>query len=167
MYCKFCGNRITLNTTKCISCGSAINFRDGGQSFFDDNELEAWRNDNPVSENNTNMPKTEELHENLIDFSAKRRGVTNKKKNSGIPMLYKAILCGVLLISVIIGIWIVIFNITNKPDVYLYNEFKANKLVYVEIEDDAGNSRRIKGYEIQDEDGNYKTYVNFYDIIRK
>lgn len=58
MYCKFCGGRITSDTTKCGKCGADIDLNDGGQSFYDDNELDAWK-DEPVFENPTYMPKTE------------------------------------------------------------------------------------------------------------
>jgi hypothetical protein len=59
MYCKFCGSRIASNTTKCASCGANIDFNDGGQSFFEDNELDAWQSDNIVKGLQTSMPKTE------------------------------------------------------------------------------------------------------------
>ena len=60
MYCKFCGNRISSNSTKCASCGAKIDLNDGGQSFFDDHELEAWQSDDiMMSGPRTSMPKTE------------------------------------------------------------------------------------------------------------
>lgn len=60
MYCKFCGNRINSNTIKCTVCGADIDFTDGGQSFFDDNELAAWQSDNFAMKGpQTCMPKTE------------------------------------------------------------------------------------------------------------
>lgn len=43
MYCKFCGNEISSDTSKCSSCGAIIRFNDGGQSFYEDSELEVWQ----------------------------------------------------------------------------------------------------------------------------
>ncbi len=63
MYCKFCGNRISSNTTKCTACGANIDLTDGGQSYFDDNELDAWQSDSLMMKGpKTYMPKTE-MHE--------------------------------------------------------------------------------------------------------
>lgn len=59
MYCKYCGNKIDLNTTQCASCGANINLNDGGQSFFDDNELDAWQSGSPSYSVQTSVPKTE------------------------------------------------------------------------------------------------------------
>lgn len=59
MYCKFCGSRIALDTTKCASCGAKIDLNDGGQSYFDDSELSAWQNDSVLYNVQTSMPKTE------------------------------------------------------------------------------------------------------------
>lgn len=59
MYCKYCGNKIDLNTTQCASCGANINLNDGGQSFFDDNELDAWQSGSPSYGVQTSVPKTE------------------------------------------------------------------------------------------------------------
>lgn len=59
MYCKFCGSRIASDTTKCVSCGADIDFNDGGQSFFDDNELDAWKNNGVSGRVPTSVPKTE------------------------------------------------------------------------------------------------------------
>ncbi len=60
MYCKFCGNKIAANSTKCVSCGAKIDLTDGGQSFFDDNELDAWQSDNDIMRGpRTSMPRTE------------------------------------------------------------------------------------------------------------
>ncbi len=60
MYCKFCGNTIASNTTKCTACGANIDLNDGGQSFFDDNELDAWQSDSLAMKGpKTYMPKTE------------------------------------------------------------------------------------------------------------
>lgn len=60
MFCKFCGNRITENTKKCVSCGAKIDLNDGGQSFFDDLELTAWQGG--AFDNNSVVPKTEMLN---------------------------------------------------------------------------------------------------------
>ncbi len=43
MYCKFCGTMLDNDGAKCLNCGAAIDLNDGGQSFFEDDELEAWR----------------------------------------------------------------------------------------------------------------------------
>lgn len=59
MYCKYCGSRIASDTTKCVSCGANIDLNDGGQSFFDDNELSAWQSDIVSYNAQTSMPKTE------------------------------------------------------------------------------------------------------------
>lgn len=59
MYCKYCGNKIDSDTTKCVSCGANINLNDGGQSFFDDNELSAWQSDKVSYNAQTDLPKTE------------------------------------------------------------------------------------------------------------
>lgn len=75
MYCKFCGNRIADNTTKCASCGADIDLRDGGQSFFDDNELDAWRPDDVRS---INIPKTE-----------MREPLPEQKENAGNALKYQ------------------------------------------------------------------------------
>lgn len=59
MYCKFCGNRITADETMCGSCGAPIDLNDGGQSFFDDKELEAWKSERVLQETSVSVPKTE------------------------------------------------------------------------------------------------------------
>ena len=56
-YCKFCGNRMEQNSNKCPVCGAVINLNDGGQTFYDDNELDAWA----VEAGAAGMPKTEIL----------------------------------------------------------------------------------------------------------
>lgn len=59
MYCKFCGNRIASNTTKCTACGANIDLTDGGQSFFDDTELSAWQSDSISYSAQSSLPRTE------------------------------------------------------------------------------------------------------------
>lgn len=59
MYCKYCGSRIASDDTKCASCGADIDLNDGGQSFFDDNELIDWQNENTPFGTKTSVPKTE------------------------------------------------------------------------------------------------------------
>ena len=59
MYCKYCGNRITSDTTKCVSCGANIDLNDGGQSFFDDDELNAWQSDSMAYNAQSSVPRTE------------------------------------------------------------------------------------------------------------
>lgn len=59
MYCKYCGSRIASDTTKCVSCGANIDLNDGGQSFFDDNELSAWQSDSISYNAQSNVPRTE------------------------------------------------------------------------------------------------------------
>lgn len=59
MYCKYCGGVIAPGAEKCMSCGASIDFNDGGQSFFDDNELNAWRGDAMMSGVKNDVPKTE------------------------------------------------------------------------------------------------------------
>lgn len=59
MYCKYCGSRITSDTTKCVSCGANIDLNDGGQSFFDDNELNAWQSDSMAYNAQSSVPRTE------------------------------------------------------------------------------------------------------------
>lgn len=91
MYCKFCGSRIDSNTVKCLTCGANIDFTDGGQSFFDDNELDAWQDDSVLNSPRTAVPRTEmregELFFDAISDSVNspqksyRRFVGKKKKN--------------------------------------------------------------------------------------
>ncbi len=70
MYCKFCGNRIASNTTKCTACGANIDLTDGGQSYFDDNELDAWQSDSLMMKGpKTYMPKTEMREVSDGDFA--------------------------------------------------------------------------------------------------
>lgn len=59
MYCKYCGSKITVDTTKCMSCGANIDLNDGGQSFFDDNEISSWQSDSVSYNSYTTVPKTE------------------------------------------------------------------------------------------------------------
>lgn len=59
MYCKYCGGRIASDATKCASCGAVIDLNDGGQSFFDDNELNEWQNESASFDAKTSVPKTE------------------------------------------------------------------------------------------------------------
>ena len=81
MYCKFCGNRITSNkSTKCMSCGAEIDLFDGGQTFYDDHELDAWQPQDDASGTVTYMPTTELLDE----IRAARRGTpVNSRTNRG------------------------------------------------------------------------------------
>ena len=44
MYCKHCGGPLELTDAKCRNCGARIDFLDGGQSFFEDNDLKEWSN---------------------------------------------------------------------------------------------------------------------------
>lgn len=59
MYCKFCGNEISSDMTKCTLCGANIDINDGGQSFFENDELSVWRTGNMSNSSRTSMPKTE------------------------------------------------------------------------------------------------------------
>ncbi len=60
MYCKYCGNTIASNCTKCASCGAKIDLNDGGQSFYEEHELDAWQFDNVMMKGpQTSMPKTD------------------------------------------------------------------------------------------------------------
>ena len=59
MYCKYCGSRITADTAKCVSCGANIDLNDGGQSFFDDNELNAWQSGGVSNNAQSSVPRTE------------------------------------------------------------------------------------------------------------
>lgn len=87
MYCKFCGNRITLNTIRCESCGANIDFNDGGQSFFDDNELDVWCSDGMINKTPTLMPSAETKllpktgdFENIEKFDFNQHGNTKEKR---------------------------------------------------------------------------------------
>ena len=57
MYCKFCGSEITSDAGKCVICGAKIDLNDGGQSFFDDFELNAWKSTGGIP--CAGVPKTE------------------------------------------------------------------------------------------------------------
>lgn len=59
MYCKYCGGKIASDTTKCVSCGANIDLDDGGQSFFDDNELNIWKSGGVSYDVQSSVPKTE------------------------------------------------------------------------------------------------------------
>lgn len=43
MYCKFCGNTLEEGAVRCSQCNAPIFLRDGGQSFFSEDELTAWQ----------------------------------------------------------------------------------------------------------------------------
>ena len=80
MYCKFCGSVISSNSTKCATCGAKIDLNDGGQSFFDDHELEAWQSDSVMmSGPRTSMPKTEMRESSQFDNP-------NIKNGNALPM---------------------------------------------------------------------------------
>lgn len=125
MYCKFCGSRISLNTIKCGTCGANINLRDGGQTFFEDNELKAWMNDTVEYGNNTNMPKTTEVmkrtslhkHSNMKSNNIKD---SKTKKSFGSRGLTRSrlILCGISAVMLIVFLFVVfsIFNGTKDRD---------------------------------------------------
>lgn len=66
MYCKFCGSQIIPNATKCVSCGAKIDLNDGGQSFFDDSELNDWKDGSIMQSHQISVPKTE-MREPLPD----------------------------------------------------------------------------------------------------
>ncbi|MCC8097420.1 MAG: hypothetical protein LIO44_02440 [Eubacterium sp.] len=59
MYCKFCGNHLEDNSVICGRCGSDIDPNDGGQSFYDDEELNEWKESYPLPEMRTIMPTAE------------------------------------------------------------------------------------------------------------
>ena len=60
MYCKHCGGPLELTDAKCRNCGAGIDFLDGGQSFFEDSDLQEWGNRTmPL----TPIPKTESREE--------------------------------------------------------------------------------------------------------
>ncbi|MCH5185432.1 MAG: hypothetical protein J1F64_04825, partial [Oscillospiraceae bacterium] len=69
MYCKYCGNRLAQNSVKCAACGANIDLNDGGQSFFDDNELDAWQSEGINQGPKTSMPKTEILGNDQRDHN--------------------------------------------------------------------------------------------------
>ncbi len=78
MYCKYCGSRIASDATKCISCGADIDLNDGGQSFFDDNELKAWQNESVK----TSVPKTEMIEPALPNASVETRKTSSPPVNA-------------------------------------------------------------------------------------
>ncbi len=94
MYCKFCGNRIASNATKCVSCGASINLNDGGQSFFDDDELYEWQADSIIDGQHTSIPKTEmrkPINDNDSDFKVKnykKVSATQKDSNDDRSVYY-------------------------------------------------------------------------------
>ena len=74
MFCKFCGSKIALNENKCLICGAAINRQDGGQTFYEESELDAWKTEIIAD----GAPKTE-MREPL---PVSQRPISKPKKKS-------------------------------------------------------------------------------------
>lgn len=88
MYCKFCGSKIEPSVVSCPKCGAKIDVHDGGQSFFEDGELSAWKSDNICFENVTSVPRTGIIEQapmqagttNLVSANYSPRRMTNKNR---------------------------------------------------------------------------------------
>lgn len=121
MYCKYCGNRTDSTSEKCAFCGAKINLRDGGQSFFDDNELKDWQ-EGGFSDINSSVPKTE-IKEIKATPARVRRGARSfqthkRKKSNGLNITNPnrlIIFCIVLVLAVVLIVvsLIAIFNNAN------------------------------------------------------
>lgn len=135
MHCKFCGNRIDSSSTKCMSCGANIDFNDGGQSFFDDNELDSWQSDSIVQGPVTSMPKTEILEneqpENtkIVEKYPSRRSQRSsgsrtgrKKKKNGLDILNLSsankliIFCIASAVAIVLLVAAIVSVITGRKD---------------------------------------------------
>ena len=143
MYCKFCGSRIMPNAAKCVSCGAKIDLTDGGQSFFDDGELDAWKEDSLLQSPPISVPKTEmrePLHYNIglekeYEMKASRpqattstrrshsRGRSKKKKNlldyfhlsSSTKLIIFCISSALAIVLLVVAI-IAVLNSDNEKD---------------------------------------------------
>lgn len=59
MYCKYCGAKIGSNIRSCPRCNADIDIYDGGQSFFEDGDLDMWKNERIIRGQRTMVPRTE------------------------------------------------------------------------------------------------------------
>ena len=58
MYCKYCASPLEQgNVSKCSRCGFGIDLYDGGQSFFEDEDLYIWSQ--PAQVDDVSLPRTE------------------------------------------------------------------------------------------------------------
>lgn len=165
MYCKYCGGRLTQNSKKCAECGAEIDFFDGGQSYYDDNELDAWQSDSIESSGaNTDMPKTAIIEPgapsrkpsysperrrdsygdrgNARSELARPRQNTAKKKKSFLgrmSMSTKLIMAGIASAIVLVLIVVAIFAIATS----------GNKVNYVTVKDAVVmlDKKEIKGID--------------------
>jgi len=103
MYCKFCGNKIVSNASQCMRCGARINLADGGQTFYEENELDSW-----VAGSGSNIPQTEIR---TTPYGRKKIAKRNGKKPSGSNKLIVFCIISALVIVLLV---VAIIAISNK-----------------------------------------------------
>ncbi|MCD7777181.1 MAG: hypothetical protein LUH47_01585 [Clostridiales bacterium] len=133
MYCKFCGNHMEDNSIICGRCGSDIDPNDGGQSFYDDEELNEWRESSSLPEIRTIMPTAEisqdddfedEIDERLRretttivrsgKTSVSKRKTSNKKNSKKGTDIY--IIIGLCVLIAVMVISLAVFIFINKEN---------------------------------------------------
>lgn len=162
MYCKFCGNAIDENTSKCAMCGASIDFNDGGQSFFSDSELDMWKN------GAENFPQTMICEPGYMQNS----GLNNfemkhsRKRKKRRKRLFKISKSNNLIIACIVSVLAVVFVVAmiagitglNKKDVsktesdYVQNENKTVNVTETKKKNEQTETV-IEGVKIYDMNG--------------
>lgn len=162
MYCKFCGSVLTSNATKCMACGAKIDLNDGGQSFFDDNELSAWQNDN-IGMSGNGMPRT-----NLLTPTAGKGGYGRTQSNPGLKINMRhsgtgmntkklwifGIASSLTVIAIVVGI-ILIFTLGGDGDKASSpgGGGAAGQIAGAQSSDSKGERKELKNITIVDENG--------------
>lgn len=112
MYCKYCACALGQNDIrKCPNCGANINLLDGGQTFFEDADLQAWR-ERPAE---AAMPKTE-LHvdNNFAKPSSAKVKNASGKSHSNHVFVVKTCVVAITVIVAIALIALCVFLVGNK-----------------------------------------------------
>lgn len=168
MYCKYCGNKITSDTIKCTFCGATIDLDDGGQSFFDDKELNDWQNDGLAYNTQTNIPKTEIMeplpkdsnfeetfeqtftkHQSSIGTRASHSHARSKKKKNILDYLNlsnsnKLIIFCIASALVIVLLVVAIIAVLNRGKDNTDNVTQNNSLGYAQQQDNTYAEQNIQ-----------------------
>ncbi len=111
MYCKFCGSKIDPNTQKCKVCGATIRLTDGGQTYYDEHELDDWSK----SPDSKQFPITEEV---FPEAYGKKPSSASDFFNLSNPknMLIFCIVGGAVILVLVIAILVACFSDRGKED---------------------------------------------------
>lgn len=176
MYCKFCGEKVDTDTVKCARCGANIDLNDGGQSFFDDKELNDWQSDMWYG-NQTSVPKTKMIepsksnddefnqYNNLMVQGTNSKNANSHKTSKNISLKLNLsssnkliIFCITSALAIVLLVVAIIAVLNSDNGAENDNQSSTDTVGYSQqsrdTEEILNNMAEIKNIKIYDKDGN-------------